>query len=842
MFFALYLQLYSEENNIRPEITVYQQRNFAEGGPKGCKGCAGILSASLFSNLEELGLTIPEEVVRDRIKTYNIHSPYTSISISNPDKEKEIVSVYRGSGPRISCGNKVVGFDGWLLEQAQSRGITVENQAVSRIHLERRTGIEVADRNLECDLVVLANGVCTKPVPITGLAYAPPKTRTMAVDELYAGIDQVESRLGNTAHGFLIPRLGIIFGGLVPKGPFITVTILNIDRRPVSITDFLSYDIVRSVLPDRYERACGCRPQAVVGSAGNYYTDRFVAIGDAAASKLYHDGIGSSLLTARQAAHTAVYHGISRHDFAHYYQPFCYSLERDNRWGRMLFSINHKAKNSRSFLLTQHRLTGIEQNNTRGPQPFTKAAWGMLTGSYSYRDIFKALLHLPSVVRLFRVLLLESLRGLFHKGVVKPRALHIGGRKVLILGSGFGGTYTLRYLVPSLNRNENVETTIVSDENYFLFTPLLHEVAMGRIEMRHIAYPIRSLNWRDRFNLILSNVEKIDLDNRQVVTTAGTLDFDYLVLALGSVTDMTAIRPMEENVFTLKTLGDARLLRNHIIGVFEQAIIEKDPERQRQLLTFVISGAGYTGVQLVTGLRDLIYSDLLRFYNTIDRNNIRVILVEAAPKIVADLHTKLGAYVMNYLKNTGIEVRLRSRVTRVWESGVEINNSENISTSTVVWVSGVVVNPRIAELNVPRDSMGRVLVNEYLEVPGVPGVYVVGDCAHIKNPRSGRPIPPLAHTAVRHARIVARNILADIRGENKKPYRYSKPPDMVSLGTYKAVFRYRFLRLYGFLPRLILVLAYFFLVTGTPNRIRIVTDWLLSLLFHRDTTLLRQDK
>ena len=112
MFFALYLQLYSEENNIRPEITVYQQRNFAEGGPKGCKGCAGILSASLFSNLEELGLTIPEEVVRDRIKTYNIHSPYTSISISNPDKEKEIVSVYRGSGPRISCGNKVVGFDG----------------------------------------------------------------------------------------------------------------------------------------------------------------------------------------------------------------------------------------------------------------------------------------------------------------------------------------------------------------------------------------------------------------------------------------------------------------------------------------------------------------------------------------------------------------------------------------------------------------------------------------------------------------------------------------------------------------------------------------------------------
>jgi NADH dehydrogenase len=262
-------------------------------------------------------------------------------------------------------------------------------------------------------------------------------------------------------------------------------------------------------------------------------------------------------------------------------------------------------------------------------------------------------------------------------------------------------------------------------------------------------------------------VEKIDLEARQVVTTAGTVDFDYLVLALGSDTDMTAIGPAGEKVFTLKTLGDARLLRNHIMGVFEQAIIEKDPQRQRQLLTFVISGAGYIGVQLVTGLRDLIYNDLIRFYNTIDRNNIRVVLVEAAPKIITDLHAKLGAYVMNYLKKTGIEIRLQSRVTRVWEGGVEINSSENIPTSTVIWVSGVVVNPRIAELNVPRDNMGRVLVNEYLEMLESPGVYAVGDCAHIKDPRTGRPIPPLAHTAVRHARIAARNILADIRGEIK---------------------------------------------------------------------------
>jgi NADH dehydrogenase len=842
VFFSFYLLRYGEQENIHPEITIYQQRNFAEGGPKGCKGCAGILSVSLLSNLEELSLTIPGEIIQNRIKAYTIHSPYTSISITSSEKEKQIVSIYRGGGPRLSHGNITASFDGWLLEQAQSHGITVVNQAVSRIDIGLKPEIEVAGNKMEYDLVVLATGMSSRQVPITGLNYVPPRTRIMAVDELHAGIDQVESRLGNTAHGFLIPRLGIVFGGLVPKGPFITVTVLSSGRTPVTIEDFLSYDIVRDVLPDQYERACGCRPKAVVGPASNYFADRFVTIGDAAVSKLYQDGLTSSLLTARQAAHMAVYHGISRQDFAHHYQPVFHAVDRDSRWGRMLFSMNHKAKDSRTFLLAQYRLTGIEQNNTRGPQPFTKAAWGMLTGSYSYRELMKGLFHPASVFRLLRELLLESLRSIFHKREAAPRKLHVGGRKVLILGSGFGGIYTLRYLVPALNRNENVETTLVSDENYFLFTPLLHEVALGRIETRHIAYPIRSLHWKDRFKFVQASVEKIDLNARKVVTTAGTLDFDYLVMALGSTTDMKAISSDWKNVFTLKNLNDGMLIRNHIIQVFEQASAERDPERQRQLLTFMVSGAGYTGVQVVTGLRDLVCSSLPRFYKTINRNIIRVILVEISPKIVADLHTKLGAYVMDYLKGKGIEVRLNSRITRVSETGVEINNSENIPAGTVIWVSGVTVNPRIAELNVARDNIGRVLVNEYLEVPEASGVYAAGDCAYIKNPRSGRPIPPLAHTAVRQARIVANNVLADIRGLNRKPYRYSEPPDMVSLGTYKAVFRFRSLRLYGFLPRLILSLIYLFLITGTPNRVRIVIDWMLSLIFGRDTTFLRQIK
>lgn len=840
--FALYLLHYSEEKGIHPETTIYQQRNFDEPGPKGCKGCAGILSMSLLSNLTGLGLTMPKEIIQTRIEQYTVHSPYTSISMSNPEKGIQVVSVYRGCGPRISHYADSISFDGWLLREAQSRGVRVENQKVSYAYLGAESGVEVAGQKIEYDLVVLASGVNAKRVRILRSEYFPPPVRIMDQDELYAGAARVEEWLGNRAHAFLIPRSGVIFGTLVPKGPFINVSVMGSGKYPVSVTEFLGHDLVQKILPGPYTRVCGCRPRAAVGSARNYYADGFVAIGDAAVVRLYKDGIGSALLTAREAARTAVFHGITREDFAKHYQPFCKRIERDNRWGRLLFSINDKAKDSRTFLLAQQRLIGDEQKNTAGLQPFTKAAWGMFTGTYSYNRIAWMGLGPFSLLRLFTALAWEGWQNFSQKEVTPHRKLHIGGRRVLILGSGFGGTYALRHLVPSLNRNENIEITMVSDENFFLFSPLLHEVAMGGIEPRHIAYPIRRLHWRDRFTFIQASVEKIDLRNRRVTTTIGTLDFDYLILALGSVTNISELGFVEENVFTLKTLYDSILIRNQMIRVFELASGEKDLERQRQLLTFVVSGAGYTGVQLVTELRDFIHRNLIRFYKTIDIRNIRIILVESEPKIIAELHTKLGSYVMKHLQKMGIEVKLKSRVTQVWQDRVEINEDEIIPTSTLIWAAGVVANPRITELDVEKDSIGRVLVNEYLEGVGLPGVYAVGDCAHFEDPKTGQPIPPRAHTAVRQAKVAAFNILAEIRGREKKPYRYVDAAEMVSLGATKGVFRFYGLRIYGFAARFIWLAGYSFLVTGIYNRSRIMMDWLLSFVFGRDITFLKLTK
>jgi NADH dehydrogenase len=842
-FFALYLRHFAGLLGLHPEITIYQDRDFDALGPKGCKGCAGIISLALIKNMAELNISPPPEVIQTTIDRFAVHNLYDTIDISNPDKDTNVVSVYRGGGPRLSHAEndnvKKISFDGWLLRQAQSNGIEVISDKVTRIWTAEASALEASGKRIDYDLLALATGVNAKAIPMDGTGYIPPVTHTMAMSELYVGATDVRARLGNVAHAFLIPNSGLIFGTLVPKGDFINVSALSSSKNPVSIADFLNYDVVRDILPPHYEIACQCRPRTAFTAAKNYYGDRYCAIGDAAVTRLYKDGIGSSLTMARAAAYTAVHHGVSRQDFQRHYRPFYNNMRRNNQWGRLLFSINDKVKESKAFYLAQHRLIGDEQEKKTDRQPFTQAAWGMFTGSYSYGKIAGKIFSPLSLFRLTYALVKEGCDSLAGKrGTSPPRRLYVGGRKVLILGSGFGGAYTLRHLVHATNKNENVQITVVNDENYFLFTPLLHEVAMGSIETRHIAYPVRRLHWRDRFNFIRTKVEKIDLKNRQVTTAAGILDFDCLVMALGSMPDKSQLNLVGGHVFTLKTLYDAMELRNHIIDVFEQAAIEKNPDKQKQLLTFVVAGGGYIGIQSVSELRDCIFKNLIRYYKDIDPQYIRIMLIESRSRIVERLDPKLGAYIMAQLKLMGVEVRTTSRVTRVWEGKVEIDDGEVIPTATVLWSTGMISNPRIAELEVEKDDLGRIKVGAYLEVEGFPGIYALGDCAHFADPGSGRPIPPRAHTTVRQAKIVAHNILADIRGRSKRKYRYTDSGEIVSLGDSKAVFRFYGLRLYGFSARLIWLAAYSLLVTGVFNRVRIVFDWLLSLIFGRDSTFL----
>ncbi|MDY6833255.1 MAG: FAD-dependent oxidoreductase [Chloroflexota bacterium] len=842
-FFALHLLRFADEIGISPEISIYQQRDFDSPGPKGCKGCAGVLSASLLRNMGELGLAIPSEVLQDTIENYALHSPYTSISIHRPEQGVEVASVYRGGGPSVSRYEDPASFDGWLIREAQNRGANVRYQQVKGIYIGHESRIEVEEERLAYDLIVLASGANTKPIPMKGSKYVPPKTQLMAQGELYVGVNDAGSYLGSVAHVFLIPSSKIIFGTLVPKGPSIHVSVLSSGDKPVSIEDFLKQDIVRSMLPGHYEQTCACRPRAVVSPASNYYTDRFVAVGDAAVSRLFKDGIGSSFLTAREAARTTVWYGISHRDFKQHYYPLCRGIERDNQWGKLLFSIHARSKNSRAFLLAQQRLVGDEQNNTTGPQPFTKMIWGMFTGGYTYRSMTRMAFNPGTMTRLSRSFVSAGLKGIFHRGIDAPRTLEVGNkRNIVVLGSGFAGTYTLRNLVRHLNRNENVEITMLSNENFFLFSPLLHEAAMGRIGTWHIAYPIRKLHHKDRFSFVQATVERIDLRGRRIITDSGVFEYDHLVMALGSVPDMSGLPSNQSNVYTLKTLRDSMLIRNHIISVLEQANGQGDLQKRKQLLTFIVSGGGYTGVQLVTELRDFIFRHLLKSYRTLNPQNIRIVLIEAEQQITGGLHPKLANYAMRQLGRMGIDVRLESRVTNVWENRVELNNHEILPTNTLLWVAGVVANPRIAELEIEQDNIGRVVVQEDLEVRGFPGVYAAGDCACVIDPESGQTVPPRAHNAVRQAMVVSHNILAEIRGTNKKTYHYNQSGEVVSLGASQAVFRFHGFRAYGLLARLVWLGGYSLLVMGRYNRVRIVMDWLSSMIFGRDTTYIRLEK
>jgi len=734
---------------------------------------------------------------------------------------------------------KGVSFDGWLLTEAQNRGARVVEGFVSHIHMGERPAIEVEGKRITYDLVVLTTGVNSRKIKISGLNYKPPQTRLMAMNEIYVGAKEVKKYLGDAAHAFVIPYSGLLFGTLVPKEDFINVSVLASGNYPVSIEDFLNYDIVKEILPKNYTFACGCRPRATVSPARNFIGDRFITVGDAAITRLYKDGIGSALMTGRLAAHTVVYFGTGKRDFEKHYLPFLRHMKKNNLWGKLLFYANDHAKDSPLFVRAQQRLIAKEQEKKIMNRPFTRAAWGMFTGIYPYGEIAKKILHPLALLELSFSLLQEVLGNfLGNPSQVPVRRLYIGERNILILGGGFGGVSVLKHLARRTNRNEKVKITLISEENYLLFTPLLHEAAMGSIETRHIAYPIRRLHWQDRFQFILARVEGVDFENQEVKTAAGIFSYDSLVIALGSVVDKSTINLVGGKVFTLKTLYDAMALRNHIISNFERVASERDRQNRAPLLTFVIVGGGYIGVQAAAELADFIHKSLLLFYRQINPAEIRIVLVENQGKIVSRLDEKLGAYVMKELLNMGIEVRTRSHPTNVGKGYIELDGKETIRTETIIWTTGMRSHPLLSTWPIETDELGRIYVNNFLEVRGLDRVYALGDCARFENPKTLEPIPPRAHTTVRQAKVVAHNILADLRGLDKKAYRYSDTGEIVSLGASKAVFRFYSLRLYGFTARLIWLLAYSTLITGSYNRIRIVTDWLLSLIFGRDLTLL----
>jgi NADH:ubiquinone reductase (H+-translocating) len=394
----------------------------------------------------------------------------------------------------------------------------------------------------------------------------------------------------------------------------------------------------------------------------------------------------------------------------------------------------------------------------------------------------------------------------------------------LVLGGGFAGSYVARLLGKR-------GATIVSPENFMLYTPMLPEAASGALEPRHAVVPIRVMC--RHAELVLGRAVAHDLAQRrvQVQTPEGLLWLRYsrLVVALGAVSRTLPIPGLAEYGLGFKTLADAIHLRNHVLRRLEAAVAAPSQGHRRRELSFVFVGAGYAGVEALAELADLV-RDALRYYPTIRDEPQRWVLVDAAPKILPEIPTRLGDYAAEQLTRRGVEIRTATTLDSLEPHAAVLSNGERILTSTLVWTAGVTANPALRALGVPLDERGRVPVDELFRVEGLQGVYALGDGARVPNLATpDHPDPPTSQHALRQARRLTKNL-----GGRTRPYRYRMLGQVATLGRYRGIADVLGIRLRGFPGWFVTRTYHLYQLPLFSRKLRVVADWTLALFFRRD--------
>lgn len=411
-----------------------------------------------------------------------------------------------------------------------------------------------------------------------------------------------------------------------------------------------------------------------------------------------------------------------------------------------------------------------------------------------------------------------------------------GKKQILILGGGFGGIYAALEFEKTLARDPNVEITLINRENFFLFTPMLHEVAASDLDMTHIVNPIRKLLRRVKF--YEGDVEHIDLPAKQVVVSHGfdhhnhILEYDHLVIALGSVTNFYNLPGLEEKALTMKSLGNAIELRNHLIAQLEEADPECCSLVRDQLLTVVVAGGGFAGVETIAGINDFLH-EAIEFYPNLNEDMIRVVLVHPGSVILPELGEKLGVYAQKKLAERKVEIRVNASVTVVSDSSVKLSDGTIVKTNTLVWTAGTSPNPLLDSVPCKKDR-GRLLVNEYMEVPDWPGVWALGDCALVPDRKTGKYYPPTAQHALREGKVAAQNITAAVRGGTKKPFTFNTIGQLAAIGRRTGVANIMGINFSGFIAWWLWRTIYLSKLPRFEKKLRVMFDWTLDLLFSKD--------
>ncbi|MBI4509539.1 MAG: NAD(P)/FAD-dependent oxidoreductase [Deltaproteobacteria bacterium] len=407
---------------------------------------------------------------------------------------------------------------------------------------------------------------------------------------------------------------------------------------------------------------------------------------------------------------------------------------------------------------------------------------------------------------------------------------------MLILGGGFGGLYAALRLEKTLARRRDVEITLVNRENFFLFTPMLHEVAASDIDLTNIVSPVRKL--LRRVNFFAGSVEQVDLATRRVVVSHGSevhrhaLEYDHLVIALGAVTNFYDLPGLEHHAQAMKSLGDAIYLRNHIIAHLEQADFDCCAEMRQGLLTFVVAGGGFAGVETIAAINDFV-REAIRAYPNLREDDLRMILVHSGPVILPELGEKLGIYAAKKLGKRKVEIRVNTRVRGASGRGVELSDGTTVETSTLIWTAGTSPNPILDTLPCRRER-GRIVVNELLEVPDWPGVWALGDCALVPDRRTGKYCPPTAQHAVREGTLVAHNITAAIRHGRKKAFSFATMGQLAAIGRRTGVGIICGISFSGFFAWWLWRTVYLGKLPRFEKKVRVALDWTLDLLFPKD--------
>ncbi|MFZ3216328.1 MAG: NAD(P)/FAD-dependent oxidoreductase [Candidatus Acidiferrales bacterium] len=420
-------------------------------------------------------------------------------------------------------------------------------------------------------------------------------------------------------------------------------------------------------------------------------------------------------------------------------------------------------------------------------------------------------------------------------------------KRIVILGGGFAGMRTAECLEKQFQRDDTVSITLVSDTNALLFTPMLAEVAGSSLEPSHISTPLRSSLRRTEF--IRSRAEQVDLEGKRVILDTGRaadgsarireIPYDELVLALGSVSNYLGMANIEKLAFNFKSLLDAIRIRNHVIEMFECADREPDGVLRRTLLTFVIAGGGFAGVELAGALNDFAHG-ILADYPNLHPQDLQVVLVHSRDRILPELSESLAHYARGRMEARGVTFRLNTRLLDA-NPGVVILSDGEIPAQTLVWTAGTAPHPLLKSLPLEKDKRGAVVVDRTLALPGHPGLWALGDCAAVVDAKTGKPCPPTAQFAQREAIILAKNIRAHLHGQPQEGFHFDSLGALCVVGHQTACAEFsvplakdRSVRFSGFFAWLMWRGIYLAKLPGLERKIRVLVDWTIELFFPPD--------